>query len=109
MAALQGICKSKEGTSNSELDALLADNSEWITLWQVRQLLALGFIEYRVDLFGGPARYAATDLGRSALSGMTGQGQPAATPAPQTAAAAALPAKPISPPAQPQQAPPAKA
>lgn len=73
MAALQGIAKSKEGLSNSELDELLADNSNWMTLWSVRQLLALGFIEYKVDFFGGPAKYAATELGRSALATMTGQ------------------------------------
>jgi hypothetical protein len=81
-AALQAIAKSKDGMSNSELDELLADSSNWITLWLVRQLLALGFIEYKVDFFGGPARYAATDLGRSALSAITGQ------PAPQTQPAA---------------------
>jgi hypothetical protein len=70
--ALQGIAKSKGGLSNSELDELLADNSNWITLWAVRQLLALGFIEYKVDLFGGPARYVVTDLGRNILAALTG-------------------------------------
>ena len=71
--ALQGIAKSKEGLSNSELDELLGDNSNWITLWVVRQFLSLGFIEYKVDFFGGPARYAPTELGKTALATMTGQ------------------------------------
>lgn len=99
MAALQGIAKSKEGMSNPELDELLADHSNWMTLWVARQLLALGFIEYTVDFFGGPARYTVTDLGRSALSAITGQpapqAQPAPTPQPQ--------ARPTVPGVQPQQ------
>ena len=103
MLALQGIVKSKDGMSNPELDELLADNSNWMTLWAVRQLLALAFIEYRVDFFGGPGRYAATDLGRSALSAITGQ------PAPQTQPAPPPPppqAKPTIPTVQPQSAAP---
>ena len=79
--ALQGISKSKEGMSNFELDELLANNSNWMTLWLIRQLLALGFIEYRVDFFGGPARYTTTDLGRAALSIITGQPWPQTRPA----------------------------
>jgi hypothetical protein len=80
MMALQGIVKSKEGMSNPELDELLADNSNWITLWAVRQLSALGFIEYKVDLFGGPARYTVTELGKNALSTITGQTAPSRPP-----------------------------
>jgi hypothetical protein len=100
MAALQGVVKSKEGMSNSELDELLADNSNWMTLWVVRQLLALGFIEYGVDLFGGPAKYAASDLGRNVLSAITGQ------PAPQTQPAPPPPqARPAVASAQPQPTP----
>jgi hypothetical protein len=70
MSTLQGIANSVEGLSNPELDELLADNSNWMTLWSVRQLLALGFIDYKVDLFGGPAKYTATELGRKALATM---------------------------------------
>jgi hypothetical protein len=97
MMALQGIAKSDGGMSNSEIDELLGDNSEWITLWAVRQLTALGFIEYKVDLFGGPAKYVVTDLGRNSLVTMSGkqsvqkpspttqQGPTAQTPTPKTA------------------------
>ncbi len=81
-AALQGIAKSAEGLSNPEIDELLADNSEWITLWTVRQLLALGFVEYKVDFFGGPAKYVATELGKNALAMITGQPAPVKPPAP---------------------------
>ena len=58
--ALSAIAKSKDGLSNPELDEVVADNSEWMTLWLVRQLTSLGFIQYKVDLFGEPARYQAT-------------------------------------------------
>ncbi|HME18271.1 MAG TPA: hypothetical protein VKF15_00855 [Nitrososphaerales archaeon] len=97
-AALQAIVKSKDGMSNSELDELLADSSNWITIWLVKQLLALGFIEYRVDFFGGPARYAPTDLGGNALSAITGQPAPQAPPA----VVAQPPARPTSAGTQPQ-------
>jgi hypothetical protein len=70
MAALGEIANNEKGLSNSELDELLADNSHWMTLWSVRQLLALGFIDYKVDLFGGPAKYTATELGRNAIATM---------------------------------------
>jgi hypothetical protein len=76
MAALQGIANSEAGLSNSQLDGLLADNSNWMTLWSVRQLLALGFIDYEVDFFGGPAKYTATELGRNALAAMAKIGEP---------------------------------
>jgi len=94
MAALGGIAKSKEGMSNSELDELLADNSNWMTLWPVRQLPALGFVEYKVDFFGGPAKYTATDLGNNALAAMTGKPAPQVQPA---APATQPQAKPIQP------------
>jgi hypothetical protein len=113
-AALQAIAKSKDGMSNSELDELLSDSSNWITLWLVRQLLSLGFIDYRVDFFGGPAKYAATDLGRTALSAITGQpvpqAQPTAVTQPQARpAAAGTPPQPATPSAAGSPAQPAKA
>ncbi len=92
--ALSAIAKNKEGLSNSELDQAMADNSEWMTVWVVRQLTSLGFIELKVDLFGGPAKYQATDLGRSALATITGQPLPK-PPAP--APAAAPPPVPVAP------------
>jgi hypothetical protein len=67
------LMSTNEGLSNSELDDLTADNSNWMTLWIVRQLTSLGFIEYKVDFFGGPARYQLTELGRDAFGTITGQ------------------------------------
>ncbi len=89
--ALTSLMKSKEGLSNSELDDAIADNSNWMTLWTVRQLTSLDFVEYKVDFFGGPARYQLTELGRNALGMITGQPvqQKPATQAPPAAHAAA--------------------
>jgi hypothetical protein len=70
---MMAIAKSKEGLSNAELDDVTGDSSNWMTLWVIRQLTSLGFIEFRVDLFGNPAKYELTELGRNALSMMTGQ------------------------------------
>jgi len=92
VAALTAIGKSKEGLSDAELDDAINDNSEWTTLWVIRQLTALGFIEFKVDFFGNPARYQLTDAGRSALATITGQPPtkpptvtpPRSQPAPQT-------------------------
>ena len=64
--------------SNPEVDEALGNNSDWVTIWTVRQLLALGFIDYKVDLFGGPSRYFVTELGKQALIKMSGQPPPAA-------------------------------
>ena len=80
--AMSAIAKSKEGLSNAELDDVIADNSNWMTLWVVRQLTALGFIEFNVDLFGGPARYRLTELGRSSLAVITGQSPAPKQPVP---------------------------
>jgi hypothetical protein len=95
MAALSAIAKSKEGMSDSELAEALSDGSEWTTLWVIRQLTSLGFIEYKVDFFGNPARYQATDQGRMALSTITGQ------PLPRPAVPVAPPAPPVPKPAAP--------
>ena len=82
--ALSAIAKSKDGMSNAELDDVIGDNAEWMTLWVIRQLTSLGFIDLSVDFFGNPARYKLTDLGRSALATMTGQ--PPAPPRPPSPA-----------------------
>lgn len=73
LQAMTSLVKNNEGLSNSELDDAIADNSNWMTLWTVRQLTSLGFVEYKVDFFGGPARYQLTELGRNALGMITGQ------------------------------------
>jgi hypothetical protein len=83
------IAKSKEGVSNAELDDMLNNSSEWTTLWVIRQLTSLGFIELKVDFFGNPARYQMTELGRAALSIITGQSPKppvSSLPTPQPAA-----------------------
>jgi hypothetical protein len=106
MAALSALAKSKEGMSNAELDDAINDSAEWTTLWVIRQLTSLGFVEYKVDFFGNPARYQLTGQGRVALSTITGQplpkpAAPAPTPAPPPppAVAAPAPAVPRPPPA----------
>ncbi len=99
-AAMMALVKSKEGLSNAELDDAINDNSEWMTLWMIRQLTALGFIEFKIDLFGDPARYRLTELGRQALSIITGQPlQKPAAPPPTRA-----PAPPVPQPAAPKAA-----
>ena len=80
MAALTAIGKSKDGMSNAELDDAINDNSEWTTLWIVRQLMALGFLEFKVDFFGNPAKYQLTETGRVALATITGQSIPPKPP-----------------------------
>jgi len=96
--AMTAMAKSKEGLSNAELDDSIGDNSEWLTLNVVRQLTSLGFVEFKVDFFGGPARYQLTDRGRSVLSVITGkpmqppqQKPPTPSPAPSPAPQAATP------------------
>jgi hypothetical protein len=88
MAALSAIGKSKEGLSNAELPDALNDSSEWTALWIVRQLMALGFVDEKVDFFGNPIRYQLTDLGRSAFAMMAGQPAP---PKPPVSTPATLP------------------
>jgi len=73
MAAMTALAKSREGLSNAELDDLINDSSEWLTLWVIRQLTSLGFVEFRVDFFGNPAKYRLTEVGRQAFSVITGQ------------------------------------
>ena len=82
--AMVAIAKRKEGLSNAELDDIMASNSNWMTLWMIRQLTSLGFIEFKVDLFGEPAKYELTELGRSVLFSITGQPAKPKAPVPQT-------------------------
>jgi hypothetical protein len=85
LAALTVIGKSKDGMSNAEVDDAINRSSEWTTLWVIRQLTSLGFIEFKVDLFGNPARYQLTGAGRTALSILTGRPLPQ-RPAPTSSA-----------------------
>jgi hypothetical protein len=72
MTVLKAV-QSKEGLSNAQIDDLIGDNSEWLTVWVVRQLMSAGFVQYRTDLFGGPGIYLITDLGRQAVQWLSGQ------------------------------------
>ena len=73
VAALAAMAKSSDGMSNAEVAEIFSDGSEWPTLWVIRQLTSLGFIEFKVDFFGNPARYQITEQGRTALSMITGK------------------------------------
>lgn len=64
---LAALDKNPNGLSNAQIDNLLANNSQWRTLWHVRELIALGLVEYRVELFGEPGRYVLTERGKALL------------------------------------------
>ena len=85
IAAMKAIGKSKEGRSNAELSDAIENTSEWTTLWVVRQLTSLGFLDFKVDFFGNAARYELSEAGRVALAMMTGQPLPQKPPAPSAA------------------------
>jgi hypothetical protein len=103
VAALAAIAKSSEGLSNTELAEVISDGSEWTTLWPIRQLTALGFIEYKVDFFGNPARYQLTEQGRIALPMITGQPLPKPpSPSPAAPQVRATPSPPAPQPAAPK-------
>jgi len=65
---LVALAKSPQGLSNAQLDRLLANNSQWRTLSHLKELMALGFIQYHVQLFGEAGKYELTDLGRNVVS-----------------------------------------
>ena len=98
VAALAAIAKSNEGVSNAEVAEVFSDGSEWPTLWVIRQLTSLGFVEFKVDFFGNPARYQITEQGRIALFMITGQPLPKppahASPTPQPKTPAPSPSSP---------------
>jgi hypothetical protein len=56
-----------EGLSNAKLDRLLANNSQWRTLPHMRELVAMGFVEYHVQFFGEAGIYQLTELGKMML------------------------------------------
>jgi len=65
---LFALAKKPEGLSNAEIDKLLANNSQWRTLLHMRELIALGFVQYNVQFFGNAGEYALTELGKSVVS-----------------------------------------
>jgi len=70
VAILVALAKSPEGLSNAQLDKLLSNNSQWRTLSHLKELIALAFIQYHVQLFGEAGKYELTDLGRNVVSRM---------------------------------------
>jgi len=71
---LVALVKNLEGLSNAELDRLLSNNSQWRTLSHMKELTALGFVQYRVQFFGEAGKYEITDLGKTATSRMQASG-----------------------------------
>ena len=59
--------KGKEGLSNSEIDSLLGTASQWVIFWELRELMALGIVEFDVQFFGEPGKYHLTQEGLSIL------------------------------------------
>src|SRR5579864_6971115 len=68
VAVLSALAKSPDGLSNAQLDKLLHNNSQWRTLSHMKELMALGFVQYHVQLFGEAGRYQLTELGRSVVA-----------------------------------------
>jgi len=77
---LKAIAGSSEGLSNPEVSEVLRNDSGWLAIWAVRQLLSLGFVTYKTDLFGEPSRYVITDLGKRAAAIISGQPMPKPEP-----------------------------
>ncbi len=65
---LTALANHPEGLSNAQLDRLLANNSQWRTLPHMRELMAIGFVEYHVQFFGDSGRYQLTELGKTVVS-----------------------------------------
>jgi hypothetical protein len=65
---LAALAKSPEGLSNAQLDRLLSNNSQWRTLPHMKELIALGFVQYHVQFFGEAGKYELTDLGKTVVS-----------------------------------------
>jgi hypothetical protein len=65
---LVALEKTPEGLSNAQLDRLLANNSQWRTLLHMRELIALGFVQYQIQFFGEAGKYGLTNLGKTTLS-----------------------------------------
>jgi hypothetical protein len=99
MAAMQAIAKSKDGLSNAEIDSALDNNSNWLTRWVIDQLISMGFLEYKIELFGGPGKYTLTELGWNAFSAITGKPRPAQPQPPKPQPAAPSQTRPTTPPA----------
>jgi hypothetical protein len=74
VAVLIALTNNPEGLSNPQLDRLLTNNSQWRTLSHMKELMALGFVDYHVQLFGDAGRYQLTELGRAIVSRIQANG-----------------------------------
>jgi hypothetical protein len=70
LTILTALSKNKDGLSNAQIDIAMNNFSQWNTLWALRQLLALGFIEYKIELFGNSSRYVLTELGTTIVQNL---------------------------------------
>jgi len=68
IAILVALTSNPEGLSNAQLDRLLTNNSQWRTLLHMKELMAVGFVDYRVHLFGDAGKYQLTELGKAIMS-----------------------------------------
>jgi hypothetical protein len=75
VSVLLALAKSKDGLSDSQIDESIGSNSLWLTIWTLRQLLALGFISYEMPPFGEPGKYSLSTLGRNVLQRIIPQQQ----------------------------------
>ena len=68
VAILIALANNPEGLSNAQLDRLLANDSQWRTLLHMKELMALGFVDYHVHLFGDAGKYQLTDMGKAIVT-----------------------------------------
>lgn len=76
LGILSAIAKNKDGLSNAQIDLAVRNNSQWNTRWPISELLGLGLIEYKVNLFGDSGKYTITELGKNVVQSTTSQPQP---------------------------------
>ena len=76
LGILSAIAKTEDGLSNAQIDLAVRNNSQWNTRWPVSELLGLGLMEYKVNLFGDSGKYTITELGKNVLQSTSNQLQP---------------------------------
>jgi len=77
VAILAALANNPEGLSNAQLDRILTNNSQWRALLHMKELMALGFVDYHVQLFGDAGKYQLTELGKAIASKIQALGRPA--------------------------------
>jgi len=70
VGVLGALASNPDGLSNAQLDRLLTNNSQWRTLPHMKELMALGFVDYHVQLFGDAGKYQLTERGKAIVSKM---------------------------------------